>query len=329
MSDSDTLELKKKNPFGLATTQSSSRVLIITQERRECKCIIAMFVTNVVRIWTQGRHVTAIAGESEEQMKTIAVINLKGGVGKTTTTLSMAHELSRRYEKKVLIVDNDPQANCTKFFGFHDYDSPSMEDVMKEPSGTWNIRKALCTTTVNGIDLIPSNLNLEDASAELMTNKTDEQNTKLCRALEPLASEYDFCIIDCPPGIGLNVINALCAADDVIIPIKIDKNALDGMEELMEIVDEVRDFGTATCDVHCLVTMYQRDPMIDAGCVTLAYSSYPCFETKVRHSAKVVGATFWRDFIAEYSPRCAASVDYRKVVKEYLAIIEEGGDADA
>ena len=258
-------------------------------------------------------------------MKTIAVINLKGGVGKTMTTLSLASEFNKRYGKKVLVCDNDPQANATKFFECHDYDQPGMDEIMKGDIRMHDqMDDIIYYTAYNGIDLIPSNLNLEDANAELMTNAVEEQNTRLKNALQLVQDDYDICIIDCPPGIGINVINALCAADDVIVPLKIDKNALDGMEELMEIIEEIRGFNPALQAVRCLVTMYCHDPMIDAGCEVLKRSNYDCFDIKIRYSPKVVGATFWRAFISDYSSNCAAAVDYRRLAKEVM-----GGECNA
>lgn len=257
-------------------------------------------------------------------MRNIAVINLKGGVGKTMTTLSMAYELVRRQGKKVLICDLDPQANVTKFFNEHDYDNRSMEHIFRFPD--MDARECICSPGT-GIDIIPSNLNLEDAVTDLMLDKSQEQNTKLRTSLIPLKGEYDFCIMDCPPGIGLNVINALCAADDVIVPIKIDKHALDGMEELMEIVEEIKAFNPQMDSVRCLVTMYRNEPMIVGGCKAIETSRYDCFDTKIRYSPKVIGSTFCQEFISQYSCRCSAAIDYRRLVVEYLDSI--GGGADA
>ncbi len=256
-------------------------------------------------------------------MKKIALINLKGGVGKTTTTLNMAYELANRHDKRVLICDLDPQANVTKFFGVHDYDSPSMEHIFRFPD--FDLRECICLSP-SGINIIPSNLNLEDAVTELMMDDSEEQNTKLRDYLAPIENEYDFCIMDCPPGIGLNVLNALCAANDVIVPIKIDKHALDGMEELMEIVDEIKAFNRQMETVRCLVTMFRNEPMIVGGCKAIEMSQYECFDTRIRYSPKVVGSTFHSEFISEYSCRCSAAIDYRRMVQEYL---KSGGGLDA
>lgn len=267
---------------------------------------------------------TILTAEREDyRMRKIAVINLKGGVGKTMTTLSMAYELSHRHNKKVLVCDLDPQANATKFFNVHDYDAMSMEHVF----GKKDISLTECITFTDYspfVDIVPSNLNLEDAVTNLMLDKTQEQNTKLRNALLPLESKYDFCIMDCPPGIGLNVINALCAADDVIVPIKVDKHALDGMEELMDIVDEIKAFNPDMDKIRCLITMHRNEPMIVGGCEVIRRSRYDHFDTYIRYSPKVTESTFSSKFIAEYSCNSGAAVDYRRMVCEYMKSL--GGD---
>lgn len=268
------------------------------------------------KMQTPGREVV--------RMRKVAVINLKGGVGKTMTALNMARELAHRHKKHVLICDLDPQANATKFFEKHSYENRSMEDVFRDPEA--DFRKCIFSATKH-IDIVPSNLNLEDAVTELMMDKHQEQNTKLESVLRSVEGEYDFCLMDCPPGIGLNVINALCAADDVIIPIKIDKHALDGMEELMEIVEEIKAFNPGMKSVRCLITMYQKEPMVIGGHEAIKKSQYSCFQTVIRYSPKVVGSTFHREFIADYSCRCGAAIDYHRMVDEYLDMIGGGRHA--
>lgn len=323
------IKAKKEEPrCGLATPAKLFLSFILTQEGEKVKCIIAMFVNFAAPTLTRGNHVTARARQTPEsevvQMRKIAVINLKGGVGKTMTALSMAHEMAVRHKKHVLVCDLDPQANATKFFEKHNYDSLSMEDVFRNPE--FDFKKCILSVTEH-IDIVPSNLNLEDAVTELMLDKQQEQNTKLGRVLGLVDEAYDFCLMDCPPGIGLNVINALCAADDVIIPIKIDKHALDGMEELVEIVEEIKAFNPDMESVRCLITMYQRDPMVIGGHEAIKKSRYSCFRTVIRYSPKVVGSTFHREFIADYSCRCAAAIDYHRMVDEYMDMI--GGERHA
>lgn len=251
-------------------------------------------------------------------MRVISIINLKGGVGKTLTALTMAWMLTEKKNKKVLLVDNDIQANLSKIFSVHNYDANSMEHIMEGASAS----ECIAFTEWEGLHIIPSNTNLEAACNELAMDDSSNQNLRIKQSLESVRSEYDYCIIDCPPGIGLNVINALCASDDVIIPIRIDKNALDGMEELMDLVSEVRSYyNTDLKNVKCLITSYRNTIMQNSGCQILTQSKYECFDTKIRYSEKLFDYP-WDIPLFEYSPNCAASVDYRKFTDEYLGGVE-------
>ena len=253
-------------------------------------------------------------------MKVVSIINLKGGVGKTLTALTMAWTFVLRKQKKVLLIDNDIQANVSKVLSVHDYDAPSMEHIMEGMPA----EKVKVSTEWEGLDVIPSNTNLEAASNELAMDDTSNQNLRIKEALESVQDEYDYAILDCPPGIGLNVINALCASDEVIIPIRIDKNSLDGMEELFDMIAEVKGYyNTSLKSARCLITSYRDTVMQKAGCRILTQSDYECFMTKIRYSEKLMDYT-WDKPLFEFSPNCAASVDYKKFVDEFL-----GGECHA
>lgn len=132
-------------------------------------------------------------------MRTVAVVNLKGGVGKSTTAINMALIMSQAHGKNVLLIDNDFQAAVTKFFGKHSYDKPSMEDVLRNPmlsaedviipSGRW------------GLDIIPANMNMIAAADDLITDKDSDQIGRIRNILNQVEEEYDYCIIDCHPSV--------------------------------------------------------------------------------------------------------------------------------
>lgn len=214
-------------------------------------------------------------------MRTAAVVNLKGGVGKSTTAINMALIMSQVHGKKVLLIDNDFQAAVTKFFEKHSYDALSMEEVLRNPilfaqdvivpSGRW------------GLDIIPSNMNLVAAADDLITDKDGDQMGRIRHVLNQVEEDYDYCIIDCHPGVGIEVLNALAAAEDIIIPIKADKNALDGMEELDDIIQEIRPYNEKLESVRCLVTMYTKDIDVIKGEEALRNSKYDVFNTHIRH----------------------------------------------
>lgn len=174
-------------------------------------------------------------------MKTISIINLKGGVAKTLTADSMAHVLATLHNKRVLLVDNDKQGNTSKAFGVHSYDDKSISDVLT--ARRLDPREVIKKTRFENIDVMPANMTLIRANMEVLMDSTRPQQTRLRSTLNAIAEEnfYDFCIIDNAPDINISTINALVASDDVIIPIKIDKYAFDGLEELKEQIEDTRD----------------------------------------------------------------------------------------
>lgn len=262
--------------------------------------------------------------ESEEDMRTITIANLKGGVGKSTTAINMALMLSQTYEKKVLLIDNDFQANATKFFEKHDYERKSMEDVLGDPE--LYPQEVITKSGRYKLDLIPANMNLVAAADNLMMADDADQLGRIERITESVSKEYDYCIIDCHPGVGIEVLNALVAADDIVIPIKADKNALDGMEELNDVLQEIRAYNAHLKSVKCLVTMFTKDTDVVMGEEALKDSQYDMYETHIRYSKKVTAWTYENGkSLIETTPRSAATRDYKKFVKEYLRQAEMEG----
>ena len=160
-------------------------------------------------------------------MKTISIINLKGGVAKTLTADNMAHVLAVFHNKRVLLVDNDKQGNTSKAFGVHSYDEKSLSDILTARRlDPWEVIRK---TRFENIDVLPANMTLIRANLEVMMDSARPQQTRLRDALNVVAKDgfYDYCIIDNAPDINISTINALVASDDVIIPIKIDKYAFE------------------------------------------------------------------------------------------------------
>ena len=234
-------------------------------------------------------------------MRTAAVVNLKGGVGKSTTAINMALIMSQVHGKKVLLIDNDFQAAVTKFFEKHSYDALSMEEVLRNPI------------------LFAQDVIVPSAADDLITDKDGDQMGRIRHVLNQVEEDYDYCIIDCHPGVGIEVLNALAAAEDIIIPIKADKNALDGMEELDDIIQEIRPYNEKLESVRCLVTMYTKDIDVIKGEEALRNSKYDVFNTHIRHSKKVTAWTYENgQSLLETTPRSAATRDYKNLVLEYM-----------
>lgn len=167
--------------------------------------------------------------------KCIAIVNQKGGVGKTTTSVNLAASLAF-YGQKILLLDLDPQANATSGLGF---DKRSIEKTIYHVlSGSQTILETIQKTAIQNLDIIPSHIDLIGAEIELIQSIGREQILKT--SLQQLASSYDFIFMDCPPSLGLLTLNALCAAQAVLIPIQCEYYAMEGLSQLMDTIQRVQ-----------------------------------------------------------------------------------------
>ena len=169
--------------------------------------------------------------------KVISLVNQKGGVGKTTTSINLAASLGK-LGKKSLLVDLDPQGNCTTGLGVNKGNIKySIYDVL---NGTVEAKKAIVKTGFTLLSIIPATINLAGLDIELLEkgyqNATFKKNEQLRNALEPIKDNYDFIIIDCPPSLGLLTTNALVASDSVIIPVQCEFFALEGITQLLNTI---------------------------------------------------------------------------------------------
>lgn len=250
-------------------------------------------------------------------MKTIAIINMKGGCAKTTTTVNMAHILATDYGKRVLVIDNDKQGNLSKACGVWSYDKPSLADIL---TGQQTIEEVMQETVTERLYAIPANMHLLTANLMVIKDEEGDQATILSRELVRVKDNYDYCIIDCPPDINISVINALVAADEVIIPIKIDGYAFDGMNELEEQINNAKKLNPKLKFKGCLVTMFYNCDVCRQGEEWLQNRRYPVFKTHIRRTEKADEATFTNKSLMEYSSRSGAARDYKAFVKEYLEV---------
>lgn len=254
-------------------------------------------------------------------MKTISIINLKGGVGKTTTAVNLAYALAEEMNYHVLLIDNDKQGNCSQHYGVHSYDLPSIADVFADDL---SVDKAIVQTGYDQLDMIPANMDLLDANLHLIYEKT-QQHYILRDALVAVSREYDFCIIDNAPDINLTTINALAASDYVVIPVNSDAYATDGIDRMLEIIDDARGFNEKIQLAGCLQCKYQNNPAnLKMREFLEGDKAYAAFETTIRLTPKIDESTFYRAPVFDYSPRSAASADYREFTAELLCRIGEG-----
>lgn len=269
-------------------------------------------------------------------MEIINFLNLKGGVAKTFSVVNTAYELWRR-GYKVLILDNDKQGNLSK--AYRRYDAEQTAPVTRLLCGNWERPEELIQCTdYDGIDIVPSNMSLFGAVWNLLKSGDSNLMERYQRFIELVknsgekrtdsstAGRYDYCLIDNPPDIGLHVINALAVADEVIVPVKIDEDALAGLDIVAEQIEDVKALNPSLTLSGVLITVYQNTDGEKAGLEWLLreyedtsserYGKYPVLGI-IRYSKKVAENSFLREPIYEYSPCCGAAQDYKKFVSSY------------
>ena len=259
-------------------------------------------------------------------MRITAILNLKGGVAKTTTAVNMAAILARDYQSRVLLIDADSQCNTTEFFGADPTDGNLAGLLRHAKDGQDPVLLAMdCiqSTRFRNVDILPGDESLMDM--DLSQIKLGTANANILRSLTGVvAGLYDYILIDCPPAFNAASAAALIAADDVIIPIKLDAFSLRGMGNLMRQIKNMRQINPKLRLAGCLPTMWYRSPQIIDAAVQLKQSMLPVFH-HIRRSNKVDDMTFRQDALIITSPNSGAAVDYRRFVQEYVE--QHKGDA--
>lgn len=259
-------------------------------------------------------------------MKTICIMNLKGGVGKTITATNLAAILAAKHGKRVLLVDADHQANTSSFYRADQSGFTLREILLGDGEAYWaeNVQR----TGYEGIDLLPADMALADLDTEAVTLL--DKGGFLYRLREFLAcaaedDAYDFTIIDMPPAFSAASKAALIAADEVIIPMKLDAFSVSGMAELLRQIASMRRVNAGLRLAGVLITMWSGSDMAKDAEKILRSGGVPVFQTKIRRTDIAEEWTYSHQPLFVYSPRCAASVDYRRFANEYLEGREERG----
>ncbi len=251
--------------------------------------------------------------------RVFAVANQKGGVGKTTTVVSLGAFLAAA-EKRVLVVDVDPQANATSSLGIDKHTVPaSIYDVIV--SGM-PVDSALLLTRRVGLDLLPSTPALAGAEIELVDMPGREHRLK--EALVPVRDRYDYVLVDCPPSLGLLTLNALTAADEVIIPVQCEYLPMEGLAELMHTVELVQHHLNPVLGIRgLLMTMFDARTSLAQQVVDQVREHFPeaTFQTIVPRSVRLSEAPSYGEPILDYAPRSPGGVAYEALAREILSSV--------
>ena len=246
----------------------------------------------------------------------IAIINQKGGVGKSTTAINLSAALGE-LGKKILLVDLDPQGNTTSGIGgSKTINNGCIYDVLLNGKP---ITDVLQDTSAKNVKLVPATINLAGAEVELVDKISREM--KLKDALEPLKDNYDYVLVDCPPSLGLLTINALTAADSMLVPIQCEYYALEGVSMLIESMKMVKNSSNPDLSIFgILLTMYDRRTSL---CKQVAdevknYFGDAVFKTFIPRTVKIAEAPSYGQAITDYMPSNKGAKAYRNLAKEVI-----------
>lgn len=249
--------------------------------------------------------------------KVIAIANQKGGVGKTTTAINLAASLAV-LEKKVLIIDADPQANTTSGLNFSP-DNDQQRTLYEVMIGSINIEDALIQTEIDNLHMIPSHINLVGVEMEMLDIK--ERESVLKKQLDSIKDNYDYIFIDCSPSLGLVTVNTLTAADSVMIPVQPEFFALEGLGKLLQTIRLVQAGVNPSLTIEgFVVTMFDGRTKVHTQVVNELREHFKdmVFKTIIQRNIRLSEAPSHGKPIILYDIMCNGSANYLNLAKEVL-----------
>lgn len=250
--------------------------------------------------------------------KIISISNQKGGVGKTTTSINLAANLAHMGHR-VLIIDMDAQGNSGSGLGLNinEISNTTYELLLGEISA----REAIHSTQISNLNIMPSNINLSGLEVDYYS--VDRKEYKLKEAISEIRNEYDYILIDCPPSLGLLTINALCAADSVMITLQTEYFALEGLTQLMKIISLVQGELNPSLELEgVLLTMYDKRTNLANQVVEDVRSFFKekVFRTVIPRNIKLSEAPSFGKPILQYDPEGAGAASYKNLAIEMAGI---------
>lgn len=249
--------------------------------------------------------------------KVISVANQKGGVGKTTTSVSLSAILAKK-GKNILMIDMDPQGNGTSGLGINKNVKFSVYDVIID---NVEIENTIQKTEIDNLDVCPSNINLAGAEVELVD--MEEREKRLKDKLDKIKDKYDYIIIDCPPSLGLVTLNAFTASDSVLIPVQCEYYALEGLGQLINTINLVKKHLNKSLYIEgALLTMYDARTNLSNQVVkeVKRYFEDKVYKVVIPRNIKLSEAPSYGMPITLYDKRSKGAKCYEKLAKEFLKI---------
>lgn len=246
----------------------------------------------------------------------IAIANQKGGVGKTTTSINLSAAMAAS-GKKILVIDTDPQGNTTSGFGIekNDLENTIYELMLSECS----IKECILNDVIDGVSIIPSNVNLAAAEIELIG--IDKKEFILKREVEWIKDSYDYIIIDCPPSLNLLTLNAMTTADSVLVPIQCEYYALEGLSQLIHTINLVKERLNPDLEMEGVVfTMFDSRTNLSAQVVenVKSHLNQKVYRTVIPRNIRLAEAPSYGQPINIYDPKSAGAESYLALAEEVI-----------